>query len=217
MSNENKSKNRAIFEKVIRVLSIILGSVIVIMAIFGILAVCASPLGAEEPKVKTPESLVLHVGNDTYTRDMPSTSEEKDKLITDLIDMYNDLNDKHVEYAKTVQETETKNNETIASLENQIKTLDDELSQAGAASASVNDTVDKLTKRNALFTGYTLLGPVIGTDKATGIHIGFMGEYRIFTNFHIGASVFGDVFMSSTSNSRPIDFGCAIVFGYSFN
>jgi len=162
--------------------------------------------------VAAQEKVVIKIGGEEYEQDMPTDLQSSQRLIRDLVEMYNESD----EFIVTQSQKNEKEREELLK---QIEELTAKLKEAEANQEKVVERivyvekdVDKLLKINTRFTPFFIAGPVVGSDINIGMHVEFGGLYRMFRNLQIGGSLFSSVYQDS---SRSFDIGVGIILGYS--
>lgn len=160
------------------------------------------------------ETVTIKVYGEDYVTDMPEDIEAAQKLIRYMARMINTSDDQIVAAESNAAEERAKYLKMINELESKLDDAQKNVDEANEKLNKIDKDVDKLLKINTRFTPFFALGPVLGSDLNTGLHIELGSLFRIFGNFQIGANIFTSVY---NKTSRNFDIGAGLVLAYSVN
>lgn len=158
------------------------------------------------------EKITIRINGEKYSKEMPETLEDSKELIRTLAEMCNNADGEIVILNNKYKRDSDKLQNKINDLEKQIKILKKDIDTTSDNIDSNLTSVEKITSAKTSFTTFLNFGPVIGSDKSIGSHLGIIGEYRIIRNLHIGLNAFCDVF---NNTSRNFDAGIGFIVGLS--
>lgn len=175
-----------------------------ILFILILLCICVNNMFTQE--------IELYIGGELYVRNLPTTIEEANKLILDIVSIQNNSDKTIMELKKDEEESTIILNNKINELNKYIIDIEKELTEV---TCEYEDFKKKALSMNKMNTNFSLLfniGPVFSLSRNIGTSLNMMGVWRIFSNIHLGIFCGLDAF----SNMSDINGKCGLTLGYSF-
>ena len=163
-------------------------------------------------KLFAQEKVTVRVEGEEYEQDMPQDLQSAQELIRDMATMINNSDDYIVATNESIKKERESYIEQIEELTKKLNDISEKSETVVEKVVYVEKDVDKLLKINTRFTPFFMVGPVIGTDKNIGMHVGVGGLYRMFRNLQIGGSLFSSFYQGS---DRNFDIGVGLILAYS--
>jgi len=154
------------------------------------------------------ENIIIRVSGKEYSREIPNNIKDSQILIKQLAELVNNADDEIILLNNKMYDERkdytNKLNDVTAKLDEANKKLED--------TEKVIETLDKditrLTKVDTRCTMFLITGPTVNLGMFVNIGI----DYRIFRNFHIGASINSSIFTNTESDGS---IGIGLLLGYS--
>ena len=157
------------------------------------------------------EQILINVGNEIFTKDMPDNYDEACETIRLLAGMYNDANEELNKLTLLINNSSSNNLDKLKEVENELSFVKSDLENV----KSTNEQLEKKCKdlmsiNNRLNMGFEF-GPVFNfKDSIVGTHVGFIGIFRLIKNVHIGSSIFLDTYSITTN----FDIGASFIVSF---
>lgn len=174
---------------------------------FQIIGLTSAKLFSQEVTVK--------VNGEVYSKEYPKTYEEAIELINIISEMEINADDRVVELEKRFKESTEVYEAKIKELKDKIEAIEKYSENTSEDLKTTEKVVNDYASTNTRFTFGTIIGPAVNlrpNSVLIGTNIQFLGEYRLLRNFHLGGSIFFNIFNSSEINTTA---GIGLYIGYS--
>lgn len=147
------------------------------------------------------ETIVIKIMGEEYEREYPTSMEEYKSFVDDMVDMYNSLDSAYMKYIEESKSSDLKLKELVTELETSNETIKLKLNIVVSDFTTYKKNVDSLLKKKTKFTTFLGIGPTLSFD-GIGSRYSITGEYRIFSNLHIGLNLGLNVYNNSVTNNK---------------